>query len=192
MHYDYVVVLKKSSGRQIDFISIFLCILSIVGFVYNQISTTQFSFPFTLISVIIANGIGYNIFFVKKGKSPRYKYLLFLAGIAWIVMPHLQWISIAFFFLAFLEYQAKHPLEVGFTDDEILINTLIKRKFVWSDFNNIILKEGLLTLDFKNNTLFQKEALDDDEPDADEDEFNDYCNARLMKANSRNCIIASQ
>jgi hypothetical protein len=179
MHYDYVVVLKKSSDRQIDFISIFLCILSIAGFVYEQTRSAHFSFPFTLISILIATGIVYNLFFVKKDISPRYKYLLFLSGITWIAMPYLQWISIAFFFLAFLEYQAKHPLEVGFTNDEILINTLIKRKFAWCDFNNIILKDGLLTLDFKSNTIFQKETLDDDEPDADEDEFNDYCKQRL-------------
>jgi hypothetical protein len=38
-----------------------------------------------------------------------------------------------------------------------------------------------LTLDFKNNTIFQKEVLDDDEPDADEDEFNKYCREQLSR-----------
>jgi hypothetical protein len=61
---------------------------------------------------------------------------------------------------------------------------LFKRKFRWSEFNNIILKDGLLTLDFKSNRLLQKEVLDDDDPDADEDEFNAYCREKL--ANSRN------
>jgi len=47
----------------------------------------------------------------------------------------------------------------------------------------VILKDGLLTLDFKNNKVYQKEALDDDEPDADEDEFNEYCKSRLQTEN---------
>ena len=182
MKYDYVVTLKKSSDRQIDMISVLLCMLSIAGFMFEQISTHHFNYLLSIVSTVIVAGIIHNIFFIKKDKSARYKYLLFLAGITWIGMPYLQWVSIIFFFLAFLEYQAKHPLEVGFTNDEVVINTLIKRKFNWSDFNNIILKDGLLTLDFKNNKIFQKETLDDDEPDADEDEFNDYC--RKMLADS--------
>ncbi|HVM88133.1 MAG TPA: hypothetical protein VMT76_08075 [Puia sp.] len=181
MKYDYVVVLKKRSDRQIDFISIFLCVLSIAAFIFNQVISARFNFFFTLVSIIITAGVLYNLFFLRD-KSPRFKYLLFLAGISWIIMPYLQWVSVALFFLAFLEYQAKHPLEVGFSNDEILINTFIKRRFTWNDFHNIILKDGLLTLDFKNNMLFQKETMDDDEPDAEEDEFNSYCKIQLIKA----------
>jgi hypothetical protein len=182
MKYDYVVTLKKSSDKQIDMISILLCVLSIAGFLFEQIKTNHFNYLLSLVSIVIASGIIYNIFFTKKDKSPRYKYLLFLAGITWIGMPYLQWIAIAFFALAFLEYQAKHPLEVGFTNDEIVINTLVRKRFHWNDLNNVILKDGLLTLDFRNNKLFQKETLDDDEPDAEEDEFNDYCKQQMIVA----------
>jgi hypothetical protein len=44
----------------------------------------------------------------------------------------------------------------------------------------VMLRDGLLTLDFKDNTLIQKEVLDDDEPDAPEDEFNEYCRSKLV------------
>ncbi len=180
MKYDYVVVLKKNSDRQIDLISILLCVLSIVGFLFEQIKARQINYPLSLISIVITAGIIYNIFFIKKDKSPRYKYLLFMAGVAWIGMPFMQWVSIALFALTFLEYQAKHPLEVGFTNEEIVINTLVRKRIDWNDLNNVILKDGLLTLDFKNNKLFQKETLDDDEPDADEDEFNNYVRKRMV------------
>jgi hypothetical protein len=183
MHYDYVVTLKKSSSRQIDLISIFLCTFSVLAFVFEQFRESRFNYANSLFAIIITSGVLYNLFFLKKGRPVRYKYLLFLCGIYWIVMPYLSWVSIVLFFLAFLEYQAKHPLEVGFAKDEVVINTLIKRKFTWSSFNNIILKEGLLTLDFKNNKIFQKETLDDDEPDADEQEFNEYCRKQLLKSN---------
>ncbi len=189
MKYDYVVTLKKNSDRQVDIISILLCVLSVTAFVFEQISSRRINYLLTIVSIVIAAGIIYNNFIARKDKSPRYRYLLFLAGITWIGMPYLQWISIAFFALAFLEYQAKHPLEVGFTNDEIVINTLVRKRFHWNDLNNVILKDGLLTIDFKNNKLFQKETLDDDEPDADEDEFNDYSKAQLMKAKQSNLNI---
>ena len=182
MKYDYVVILKKSSEKQVDRISVFLCLLSVLAFVYAQLHFGKINYAASLVSLIIMFGIFYNLFLHKKDKPARYRYLLFLAGIYWITMPYLQWVAIPLFILAFLEYQAKHPLEVGFTKDIVLINSLIKRKHRWDEFNNIILKDGLLTLDFKNNTLFQKEALDDDEPDAEEDEFNEYCKMQLKNA----------
>jgi hypothetical protein len=41
-------------------------------------------------------------------------------------------------------------------------------------------------MDFKDNRLFQKEVVDDEEEDdADEEEFNDYCRARLEEFSVR-------
>jgi hypothetical protein len=42
-------------------------------------------------------------------------------------------------------------------------------------------------MDFKNNRLLQKEVVDDDEDedDADEKEFNDYCQARLSEVSQK-------
>ena len=95
-------------------------------------------------------------------------------------MPYLQWMIIPFFVLALLEAQAKYPLEIGFYSEGVVLNTLFKKKFPWSSLQSVILKDGLLTLDFSNNKLIQKEVLDDDDPDAAEDEFNDYCRSKLL------------
>jgi hypothetical protein len=85
------------------------------------------------------------------------------------------------FLLGLFERQAKMPLEIGFTDDAVVINTLFRRYYQWTDFNNIILKDDILTLDFKNNRLLQRETADE-EGEAGEDEFNDYCREHLAKA----------
>ena len=79
-----------------------------------------------------------------------------------------------------LNEQLKMPLEIGFAGNEIVINTLIRRRYQWTDFNNIILKDDLLTLDFKNNRLLQRETIDE-EGDADEHEFNLYCQEQMKR-----------
>jgi hypothetical protein len=110
----------------------------------------------------------------------RYRFWLLIAAIGWIGLTPPPWVGAIFFLLSFLEYQTKRPLEIGFDHDRIVMNTLFKRQFDWSVLNNVILKDGLLTLDFKNNKLIQKMvADDDDEDDADEEEFNTYCRSRL-------------
>lgn len=179
MHYEYVVTLKKDNEKQINFISLCLCFLSALAFIFEQARTGHFNFFLSFAAGLLIAGIALNVILSKKQKPVRYKPWLLIAGIFWIGMPYLQWIFLLFFILAFLEYQARYPLEVGFDFDRIVINSLVRKKFSWTDFNNIILKDGLLTLDFKSNKLFQKETIDDDEPDADEDEFNEYCRTRL-------------
>jgi hypothetical protein len=186
MRYQYVVTLKRDNERAVDIISISLCFLSILAFTFEQLSSGKFNFLFSFAAIAIIVGLIFNFTNAKKGNLVRYKNWLLIAGVAWIGMPYLQWLAVVFFILAFLEYQAKYPLEVGFSNDMVVINTIFKKKIPWSDFNNVMLKDGLLTLDFKNNKLFQKEALDDDDVDADEDEFNDYCKEQLSNRKSIN------
>jgi hypothetical protein len=180
MVYQYVVILKRNSNRYIDRFSVLLCLLSILAFVFEQIQAGKFNILFSFISLVLATGIVINTYTSLKKKKPvRYRFLLMLSGVCWIAMPWLQWLSISFFLLSFLEYQAKYPLEIGFTPEQVVINSLFKKKYAWSEFNNVILKDGLLTLDFKNNRIFQKETVEDDEPDAEEDEFNTFCKTQL-------------
>jgi hypothetical protein len=179
--FDYVVILKRTNEKYIDRISFLLCVFAILAFVYVQLRVFRVNLIFCIAVFFILFGLVLNAIEAKRGKKVRYKNWLLIAGIFWVAMPWLQWISILYGLFSFLEYQAKYPLEIGFKNDLVLINSLFKRKFSWSDFENIILKDGLLTLDFKNNTIFQKEVLDDDEPDADEDEFNKYCREQLSR-----------
>jgi hypothetical protein len=189
MRYQYVVTLKRDSDRYIDRISILLCFSSACYFLFEQARAPHFNIFILIAGILILAGILLNGLSARKTLLPgagrkqvRYKYLLLTAGVTWLAMPYLQWLSAFFFVLTFLEYQAKSPLEVGFSGDRIVINTLFKKRFDWWAFNNIILRDGLLTLDFKNNRILQKEVVDDAEEDADEDEFNAYCRERLAAA----------
>ncbi|MFI5152939.1 MAG: hypothetical protein ACHQET_06360 [Chitinophagales bacterium] len=183
MRYEYVVTLRRNVERQIDVISLGLCSLSVLAFIFAQFRSGKFSILLCFGSIIVTIGIIQNLVQSRQQRI-RYKIPLLLSGLFWIGMPWLNWFSVIFFLLAFLEYQAKYPLEIGFSTDRIVINTLFPRRYSWSDMNQVILKDGLLTMDFKNNLLLQKETIDEDEDaDADEDEFNDYCIVQLRKVN---------
>ena len=184
MVYPYLVILKRESERTLDFISILLCLFSALNFINVQIRAGHFQLLFSVFAAIVLIGMTINIVLNRRtGRQVRYKYWLLIAGLGWVAMPFLPWLGILFFFQSFLEYQVKRPLEIGFSHDRVVVNTLFRRTYAWSDFNNVVLKDGLLTLDFKNNRLLQKEILDDeDEDDADEDEFNDYCRQQLREA----------
>ncbi len=179
MHYDYVVILKRENARKTDLVSFLLLIFSILSFCYVQIRS-GFNGFLIIASIILFTGLMRNMYVFRNGKEMRFRRWLFVAGIFWLGMPYFQWMFIPFVFFALLEAQAKYPLEIGFYEGGIVLNSLFKKKWLWNSFQSVILKDGLLTLDFRNNKLIQKEVLDDDEPDALEDEFNDYCRSKLV------------
>ena len=50
--------------------------------------------------------------------------------------------------------------------------------YLWADFNNIVLKDGLLTLDFKSNKVLQL-IVNEEESGPNKIEFNDYCRQNI-------------
>lgn len=189
MRYQYVVTLKRDSERATDTLSVLLCLLSAVFFIFaattsslDQGSIVPLAWFDGAIGTILVVGLIVNLLARRSGRRHvRYRYLLLVAALGWLGSFVYPLLFIPFVALAFLEYQTKRPLEIGFDSDRVVINTLIRRKYDWSAFSNIVLRDGLLTIDFKNNRLLQKEVLEDeeDEDDADEQEFNEYCQARL-------------
>lgn len=184
MRYQYVVILKKDGERATDLLSILLCFCSAIIFLYRQLTDAHPNYFLYAIAALVLTGLITNMIFRRKGgEQVRYRYILLLAALGWIGMPFLPWIGILFVGLSFLEFQTKRPLEIGFDRDRVVINTLFRQRYDWSFFNNVLLKDGLLTLDFKNNRLIQKEVADDeDEDNVDEEEFNAFCRDRLATA----------
>jgi hypothetical protein len=184
MIYQYVVVLKNQHTRYINILGFLLGILSIIFFVKELLEPGQTGFVYLIGVLFIAGVLAWNVYqSVYKGKKVYYSRALLIAALVWMKMPYYQWVSFVFIILALLEYQAKYAIEIGFSDHEIKFNTLLKKRYRWTDFTNIILKDGMLTLDFANNKILQREIEDDDDDDdADEKEFNEYCRSQLAKA----------
>ncbi|MBS1563269.1 MAG: hypothetical protein JST39_02720 [Bacteroidetes bacterium] len=197
MVYQFVVTLRNTRARHIDRLSLLLLFISVLAFLLQTaLPDAQYRYLFIFCAVLIVVVAGINLLGQQRHRpenpassysQPRtvyYRPALYLAAIGWGLMPEFKWLCIPFVILALIEHTAKKPLEIGFSDETVVMNTLFRRTWRWTDFNNVILKDDLLTLDFKNNRLFQRETIDE-EGDAEEDEFNIYCRERLTKAHQR-------
>lgn len=187
--YTYVVTLKNDRAKAINLISLWISLLSAGAFL-SQVITVQRNYIFLIGFLFVAAGLSWNLY-QKKVRNERvfYSRILLVAGFIWIGFPSfpLNLIGFPIILLGLFEKQVKLPLEIGFTDDRIVVNTLFRKKFTWQDFNNIMLKDGMLTLDFKNNTLFQKETIDEGD-NTGEEEFNVYCSLKLGLADGRPAV----
>ncbi|HRO71655.1 MAG TPA: hypothetical protein PK951_14795 [Chitinophagaceae bacterium] len=91
------------------------------------------------------------------------------------------WAALGILILMALLYLVSiRPLVVQVSPTNILYPNFPKRKIEWDELNNLVLKDGLLTLDFKNNRIAQVTVNNEgNKPDVDEMEFNDFCRDRI-------------
>ena len=90
------------------------------------------------------------------------------------------WLTIMLFLFILLDFTAYKKLIVDITDKKIIVPYILQRTIDWSEVNNVILKDGLLTIDLRNNKLFQQLILNADDH-INEKEFNDFCRQQLNK-----------
>ena len=73
----------------------------------------------------------------------------------------------------------KTPL-VEVSNEKVTIKRMIgSSEYEWEQFSNIILKDNLLTLDFKNNKVLQLEV--DEKTAIDQTTFNIFCAGKIMQ-----------
>ena len=186
--YDYIIVLKKKSFELIDNVSKLMLLLAIAAFVFDSYATLMMhntkleASSAYLLLTISALIIGWWIFCAnqqKRGLIPYYRFALMFSAWGWFVVPSGQLIALIYIVACFLEKPVKVPAEIAFNSEEIVFNSFPKKSYGWSVISNVILKDGLITIDLKDNTLIQKEV---DEPVSKEieNEFNAFCKEQLL------------
>ncbi|MEA3424928.1 MAG: hypothetical protein U9R46_01650 [Bacteroidota bacterium] len=179
--YDYIIVLRRPGYLLVDLISRFMLMIAIAILGY-----TVFWIPFGWFSmfliVLIAGIAGWWIrctIQANKGGIPYYRLGLLLATIGLGSLFQLHWIPILYFLAVVSEKQVKFPQEIAFHDEGIVINSLPKKRYSWQEIGNVVLKDGILTIDLKNNKLIQKE-IESSSSAKEEAEFNEFCRARML------------
>jgi hypothetical protein len=177
--YDYIVQLKTNNKSGIDWISKLMLFITIVIFIANTFLEPGKHNVIPMVICLLI--IGWMIFCFnqqRRGIQPFYRLALLFAAIGWFFHPHGGIISLIYLVAAILERFVKFPEEIAFDKEEIVINSFPKKRYTWNELNNVVLKDGLLTIDFKNNKMLQR--LVDSEVDVKvEEEFTSYARALI-------------
>lgn len=113
--------------------------------------------------------------FFKKTDFSATGFLWTMTG--WIFISQ-WWIALLVGAIAALQFFIKEKFVVVFSN-EVYIQFLSKKIFNWLELQNVVLKDGLLTIDFKNNKLLQTEILSEESDIKNEAEFNEFCRMQL-------------
>lgn len=179
--FDYIIVCKSPDYKNIDRISQFMLFFAVIANGYTLFKGAPVK-PALLIAITSAFVLwwGFCLFQKSKGGIPYYRLGLLFASWSWYLLPNGLLIAAIYLIAALFERQVKFPFEIAFDEKEIIINTFPKKHFPWKDIQNAVIKDDIITIDFKNNQLIQKEI---NEPVSATvlAEFNQFCQDQLTK-----------
>lgn len=172
----FEIVLENKKKKIYATISTLIIALNFLLFIYIGIGQTGTVslFPFAGAAILLLIVVFQKI---KKKGFGKFDLLFGIVIITWLFMQS-YWPAIANLALYSLYSITARPYVVVVAPGGITYPSFPKKTYTWTDFNNVILKDGLLTIDFKDNKLIQQ-LLEPGPVPVDEKEFNDFCSGVL-------------
>lgn len=180
--YDYVITLKHPGYKWFNTMNHLLLLISALVLVYGGLHSAQAITHFLFAGAIaIVWAFIYWYYGKKKDHVVLYRFALVLAAVGWFFLPgNSGWIGFLLLLVALLEKQVKFPQEIGVDISGITFNSFPRKHHPWSSISNVVIKDGLITIDYKNNQLFQKPIEEEVEAGL-ETEFNSFCKQQLQE-----------
>lgn len=171
--------LKNEKIKSYDRFAVFIFLLNATAIAgalyagYDKISHNKLGFAGMILLLIV-------IFIYLLAPIKKIKENIFLAvapGIFlyWVFAGYWP-VGVIMLSLFGLYLISKRKLTVSADADKISYPAFPKRTIAWNELNNVILKDGLLTIDFKNDKLIQVAIIN---TETNEKDFNDFCNRQL-------------
>jgi hypothetical protein len=180
--YDYIVVLKNHNRKLIAKTGLLMVILSVLPLAASIYSNPQnlvlYIFVFIIAALLVSKIVD-----KKKGKIVSYADILGIIGMGIWASTDIPYVGQLYILAGLFDWQFFKNIEIGFSKDVIVKSGIIPQKIPWESLNNVLIKDDLLTIDYKNNKLFQAytDDADDEEYEVGDDEFNAYCRERLQQ-----------
>lgn len=95
----------------------------------------------------------------------------------WWLNSGVYWMAVLVLVFSIFATISRKKIEVIITGDTILYQSFPKRIIQWVELENVILKDGLLTIDFKNNKIIQQLV---EQTNISEGRFNEFCKHQLQ------------
>lgn len=178
----FEVILKNDSIPSYQRLALIILIFNLSVFIYLSFYD---AFRIQAISAIALIGI----FLLARKKFIKDKkrgfllngFLFFVLTFCWLAFENYILVATCFL-IGILYFLALQKLSFVFSEHGIKKESFPKKQFPWNELSNVLLKDQILTLDFKNNKLLQAEI----EPlqNVDEVQFNAFAKSQIESANS--------
>ncbi len=178
----YEIILKNTKLRGYPLIGWLILGLSFIGQLYFSLSGKFRSDRYWVIGTIVVFAA---LLFLSKSRG-KYNfrdkdYVIGFGRYAITTLTWLKWqlivVGIIVFIVYILYYFATRRFQIQFSARNIVYSSSPNGRSMWNELTNVIMKDGILTIDFKDNKLMQNETEGDDM--INEKEFNVLCREKI-------------
>ena len=167
-------------------VSVFILIAILLAFVsYYKKDYSGYLWPVLLVlsAVILLN----------EKRLQQYKFFRFTnfkeSGFLWAIAGCLilisWWMALLVIALAMTQLLVKKHFEIIFNEEGFDFRSFPKTHKDWQQVQNIVLKDDLLTIDYRNNKILQVEIIPVYSNIGSEAEFNEFCREMLALENKQ-------
>jgi hypothetical protein len=173
----FVLLLKNEKLRSHKRIGYWVTAMNFVFFVFFAFFVKQGyeKFLWILLSMLIPILYYTATTISKKNISITYCMLIMM----WLTIS--VWLAFIHIVLLILDILANRKLKIIFYTNGVEYPSFPKKTIQWNELDNVILKDGLITIDFKNNHLVQSE-INTSTNEIDETAFNRFSQQQLKKS----------
>jgi hypothetical protein len=173
----FEVTIKNEKIKYYKFIALLLVLLNLVVFIFLLFAGVHF---YEAAAALLLLGL-YLIYLLYLAKKTRSNFFIreitffILAGI-WVALQNYL-VAFGCIAVAILYHLSLQKLQFVFNSDFIKKMNFPQKTYSWEMLSNVMLRDNILTIDSKNNTLIQLEI----ESNIDETQFNQFANGQLLK-----------
>ena len=166
------IVLKNDKIKSYRFIALIILFLNLsvfTFFLFYDEYRTEAASAIAVIFIYILMRRSY----IKKNKQEHYfnEFMFFVLAFCWMGLQNYLLVLICILW-GILFRLALQKLQFIFNIDVVKKENFPKKEFGWNTFSNVMLKDNMLTLDFKNNKILQAEI--ESALNINEEEFNSF------------------
>lgn len=178
----FEIILKNEKIKSYRTIALMVLMLNLAIFILMLFYDV---YRYEAASAILLVGIYIfmRLYFIRKYQQGNYldEVLLFVLAGCWFGLQNYYMVA-GLVIVGVFYHLALQKLQIIFTNQKVMKLNYPQKEYLWDTFNNVILKDSILTLDFRNNHLIQAEV---EEPkNINEKQFNLFVKERLNQQSS--------
>jgi len=171
------IILKNDKIKSYRTIAQIILLMNLVVFIF-MLFYDEYRYEAASAILLIGIYIFMRLHFIKKYKQGNYldQVIMFVLAGCWLGLQNYFMVT-ALVILGILYHLTLQKIQFIFTVGKVTRFTFPAKEYDWNLFNNVILKDNILTLDFKNNKLIQAEI--DNPKSINEKQFNSFAQSQL-------------
>jgi len=171
------IVLKNDKIKSYRNIAMIVLLLNLAIFIY-LLFFDEYRYESASAILLVGIYVFMRLYFIKKYNQGNYldQIIMFVLAGCWLGLQNYLMVT-ALVILGILYHLTLQKIQFVFTPEKVTRFTFPAKEYDWNLFNNVVLKDNVLTLDFKNDKLIQAEI--ENQKSINEQQFNSFVQSQL-------------